>query len=308
MIAGSIGGVVLVILLIAGYCYCFPAGFVKKNRRRAESRPLDEGEQLKNGNGAMPLVNGGSLVVTSASRGSVLLNIGHEGGNDAANESLDMRNRSSGNHNEDLENSNDRESQEKNDEFPQALEPRLRSVGNEEDEISKTLSMSIPDVTRVEPQVGPSVSSHVTPQPQFFTLGRGVTRNNSNSSSASSRHSFHDRAGPSSLSPHLDKQMMNQFLPTSQVQDTGKPNQDAIGTGNGSSGNIYNMYRNLDQINNGEVGSLYRDGSIGGDSLSEGLLCDDRTASPPPPAPSGPSDRQRASPYTPLNRRSLAML
>ena len=93
--------------------------------------------------------------------------------------------------------------------------------------------------------------------------------------------------------------MMNQFLPTSQVQYTGRPNQDAIGI---------IIINNLDQINNGEVGSLYRDGSIGGDSLSEGLLCDDRTASPPPPAPSGPSDRQRASPYTPLNRRSLAML
>ena len=57
--------------------------------------------------------------------------------------------------------------------------------------------------------------------------------------------------------------MMNQFLPTCQVQYTGRPNQDAI---------RIIIINNLDQINNGEVGSLYRDGSIGGDSLSEGLI------------------------------------
>ena len=144
VIAGSIGGVILVSLLIAGYCYCFPAGFVRRRKRKADSRPLDE--ELKNGNGAMPMVNGGSLVVTSASRGSVLLNIGQEGGNGGANESFNMRNQNLGNESDNNDNMNNGEPQEKNDEFPQALEPRLRSIENDdEEEGSKTLSMSIPD-------------------------------------------------------------------------------------------------------------------------------------------------------------------
>lgn len=346
VIAGSVGGVLLVLLLLAGYCYCFPGGAAKRNRQRRQENQgvavVADDEQHKNGNRAVPLVNGGSLVVTSASRGSVLLNVGGgaHGGND--NSSPPLR-RHEGNNAGANGIADGRDSPQLNEEFPRALEPQLRNADADDSQNRRTLSMSIPDVTRVEPHVGSSNMLTELTQPQFFTLGRNATRNNSNSSSPSSRHSFHDRAGPSNSSPLHDSMKELQQMrglgaqalcfgtalgnrqqqpPLSQEQPKqqqhyAKPQQpydprraSQVSGGSNSNGNPFNgaVYRSHDDS---DVGSLYRDGSIGGDSLSESLLCDDRTNSPPPPAPSGPpvgDGTTRSSPYTPLNRRSLAML
>ena len=328
VIAGSVGGVVLVVLLVAGYCFCFPAGLTRrrgKQRRENDNSVADD--QHKNGNGAVPLVNGGSLVVTSASRGSVLLNV--DAPNDHNNASPQIVRQRPGSNIAEGE-GNGRRFQN-NGEYPRALEPNLQNNDPDSSENrQQTLSMSIPDVTRVEPQISSSASSeNKGPTPQFFTLGRHATRTNS-SSSTNSRHSFHDSAGPSNTSsnpsPHrgnitdLQTQCTAQYVAQGgQNSANSQMSQDQRQLIDRRNGNPFQMYRNHDD---GDVSSLYRDGSIGGDSLNEGFLCDDRTASPPPPAPSGPpgqsvtpghsggpgTDQSRTSPYTPLTRRSLAML
>lgn len=344
VIAGSVGGVLLVLLLLVGYCYCFPAGFAKRNRSQRQNVPSPEEEHHKNGgNGQMPLVNGGSLLVTSASRGSVLLNMADEGSNGINNDASPqlLRNSNSGRGRNGNAPPGEVNSPERNEEFPRALEPRLRNADIEDSDNQRPLSMSIPDVTRVEPQVGQSAAPECS-QPQFFTLGRNGARNNSNSSSTSSRHSFHDRSTSSGGTPHHDMHELQnrsggvkptrynnphqlQHLQSQQPHDQAKyhkpppmqsPYDPRRGSGGGGGGNPFvglttgGIYGNTHD--DSDAGSLCRDGSIGGDSFNENLLCDDRSHSPPPPAPSGPpSDpaaQKRSSPYTPLNRRSLAML
>ncbi|XP_047737114.1 uncharacterized protein LOC125178112 [Hyalella azteca] len=335
VIAGSVGGVLLVLLLLVSYCYCFPAGIAKRNTtRRQYGNDLGDENHKNGGNGQRPLVNGGSLLVTSASRGSVLLNMAEEVcRNDGSPSRLREANSGRGHANIIADDVN---SPEGNEEFPRALEPQLRNANAEDSDTQRTLSMSIPDVTRVEPQVGTSVAPDPS-QPQFFTLGRNAARNHSNSSSTSSRHSFHDRSTPSGGANQLDlqdiqqrtggvinrynnstqnhfQQMQGQPL-DQQKYHKPQPMQSPYDPRRGSGGSnpyaaLGNSYRTPHE--DSDAGSLCREGgSIGGDSFNESLLCDDRNHSPPPPAPSGPpvdSTGARTSPYTPLNRRSLAML
>ena len=368
VIAGSLGGVILVVGLIATYCYCFPLarGSNSNDEHRKRNNQGDDNltPHKNDGNGAaIPLVNGGSLVVTSASRGSVLLNVsGDVGGNldggfnNCTSQSSLLRQRQNGGSNN-LSNQNrvlnmhndgvDGVGNGRNEEFPRALEPQLRNSDNSGivDNNRQTLSMSIPDVTRVEPQGGDSLTfqTEAVQQPQFFTLGRMTNRNNHNnsdnsSSSASpvpSRHSFHDKAGTSNLGgivglgesnhqPSFNRFHHQQDLPQhpqhpkvpQQHHSAFNPRRASQHSNNGANpfSGLYRTNSTTDQREDySEGGSLYRDGSLGGDSLNETLLCDDRTASPPPPAPSGPpaeggTGTTRTSPYTPLNRRSLAMI
>lgn len=344
VITGSVGGVVLVVGLIATYCYCFPLarrGISRKDRAVATGRVIagdDKDTHKCDGNGAGPLVNGGSLVVTSASRGSVLLNVSGDTGpkNGAGNEasqSLMLRQRQGDGDGDDHPingiNMNDNSvGGARNEEFPRALEPQFRHTNESaNDNNHRTLSMSIPDVTRVEPQGGGShpVQAETT-QPQFFTLGRLANRSNNATSEASLRHSFHDRAGGScvgavnldarsdiktTLSRYRQQEHAEQQYPSMQQQHFNpRLTNQLSNNGVNPFTALYRTTSSTDQREGSDGGSLYRDGSIGGDSINgEGLLCDDRTASPPPPAPTGSApETTRTSPYAPLNRRSLAMI
>ncbi|MPC86540.1 hypothetical protein E2C01_081371 [Portunus trituberculatus] len=67
VISGCVGGLLLVVFLVATYCFCLPSTLKRRlNRRR---QPPEDPEKA-----ATSMVNGGSVVVKSTSRGSVLVN------------------------------------------------------------------------------------------------------------------------------------------------------------------------------------------------------------------------------------------
>ena len=332
VISGCVGGLLLVVVLLASYCYCFPSTLKNKinARRRNQNDGIDTEEKAENSDN---VVNGGSIVVKSASRGSVLVNSAQDAAcaiqkETSANGTSENNNKNATPEKRRLESTDYNGSQSlalaqgtHGNEVSSGIEARQNEDNEMELSGRKSLSMSIPDVTKVDPRRDSYVENPpppdalpTVPQPQFFTLGRRAPRNNPRNSyfdprsfeianerldMQQQRHSFH---------PGLHHQQF--VLPPRQDMDL----QGAIPAG----GSYYNIFRpqltsatlpppQKTQRRQESDSSLYQEGSVDGDSITDGILCDDRTASPPPPAPSGPEPTHPMA-YSTLKRRSLALL
>ncbi|XP_042882464.1 uncharacterized protein LOC122259639 [Penaeus japonicus] len=270
VISGCVGGLLLVVVLVATYCYCLPATLKRRlNRRR---RPPEDVEKP-----ATSLVNGGSVVVKSTSRGSVLVNPGPEG---PAGRKDDT----------DLVGSPPPQPEDRRESFqrPESQSPPCEALrvehvspltarrgdGDGEEELSGTrgLSLSIPDVTKVERNArGPDDDQVHVPQPQFYTLGRHTR--------AVQRSPLRDPSGHMYGSMDLSySQRPARYSPVGASQYYGNVRPRTLHS------------------------DSYSDDADTG-SFSEQLLCDDRGASPPPPAPA-----DNALAYSDLHRRSVALL
>ncbi|CAL4078066.1 unnamed protein product, partial [Meganyctiphanes norvegica] len=159
VISGCLIGVALIAILVFGYCYFFPVALIKKFNKRTSS--LDDLSQNK----GSVLINGRSPSRMSDSRGSV------HGSPDVAkievipltacttqNEAMyDQRTKESGN-NTNL--------------------TGLNHNKNNDNSMKSTLSMSIPDVTKVQVPVM-SNEEPITPEmnQKFYTLGHNSSTN-----------------------------------------------------------------------------------------------------------------------------------
>ena len=345
VISGCVGGLLLVIVLLATYCYCFPSALKSRlnTRRRNQNNVADiedKGENSEN------VINGGSIVVKSASRGSILVNTGQEAAcalqNDtcgaAMANSVESNNKNCTPEKRRLESAEYKEVQNS----PQnRLSKDLSGVEarqNEDNEMElnsrKSLSMSIPDVTKVDPRRDsfienppPQNTLPPVPQPQFFTLGRRQLARNA------PRNSYFDPRAFEIASERADLQQhqRHSFHPGLHHQQFVLPHRQSqhevdLQGGLPTAGSYYNIFRPQQAASSSAVASvtppppqkpqrrqesessLYQEGSVDGDSITDGLLCDDRTASPPPPAPSGPEPQNPIMAYSSLKRRSLALL
>lgn len=183
VIAGCVGGLLLVVVLVATYCYCLPSTLKRRLNRRHQS-PEDSEKA------ATSLVNGGSVVVKSASRGSVLVNAEAD---TPSQDATDLTGTPPVEGRGGAINMPSLQPQPPPCEVMQVSvsPPTRRNGGDSTDEATsrRGLSMSIPDVTKVEHStgsngvsgVGSGISSREAderpslpsvPAPQFYTLGR----------------------------------------------------------------------------------------------------------------------------------------
>lgn len=261
VISGCVGGLLLVVLLVATYCYCLPSALKRRiNRRRQRQEDPEKA--------ATSMVNGGSIVVKSASRGSVLVNQDPE---QNRHDTTDLSRSPP----------EDRKADSVSPEpacqvqMPPPMPP-CQQEQNEEQQTRRALSMSIPDVTRVEataheaeaPPSLPSVSA-----PQFFTLGRHTRGAQRSPLRGPNGHIY----GSSDLSQY--------------------PQQHHHRYSTGTAPPYFSVVRPPHKSASQET---YSDDE---NHFSDQLLCDDRGASPPPPAP---ADHTHA--YSSLHRHSAALL
>ncbi|KAK7081849.1 hypothetical protein SK128_018445 [Halocaridina rubra] len=266
VISGCVGGILLVVILLGVYCYCYPASFKRRfNRRRSTSDDVEKTPPTS-------LVNGGSAAVKATSKPSGAIN---------RNPDLPIQ------ENHDTppaiprENHNPCPEPEPQqslpdtfgvDHIPKPNTSNTRRDEREEMAPSRSLSMSIPDVTRVESSTKELDRLNNVPAPQFFTLGRhNRTQNHRNPLRPSDPKMY----SANDLS-YLERPF--RFDPGSVPQ-------------------YYNIIRSRHI-----PPDTYSDGSDDA-GVSEQLLCDDRAASPPPPAP---ADHDHA--YRSLHRHSLSFM
>lgn len=316
VISGCLGGVLLVLVLVAAYCYCVPVAFKRrfKLRRREPKVNAKDAEKAENGS-ERNLINGGSAIKNSSSKKSTFAGNGSEperkdrltttsfdgspGGVGPSHGGLrESQDRNEGGSQETLQLSmeinNSHVDSSANGAFAEGSFETSDSLNNG----PRGLSMSIPDVTRVDPQrsmSSPNNAPHIAPQPQFFTLGR---RPNNHSQVSSSRNSYFDMAHQELL----QQQPLHQSMFGPPKEDTNNLRlkmsgaSQQIGPVGPFMGGVafrpttptqqHHQQQHRRQSMHESDSSLY--GSQEGDSVMDILLCDDRTASPPPPAPSGP--------------------
>nr|XP_053635612.1 uncharacterized protein LOC128690882 [Cherax quadricarinatus] len=269
VISGCVGGLLLVVILVATYCYCLPSTLKRRlNRRRQQPEDPEKA--------AASLVNGGSVVVRSSSRGSILLNQDPESSRQDATDLADTP-------------SEERRATCKSPELqPPACEimhveqvspSPLRREGDGEEVMGRRgLSMSIPDVTKVERcsrEAEEPPSMPTVPTPQFYTLGRHTRATNRSPLRGPNGHIY----GSSDLSYQQEQQQHPVRYST-----VGAPQ-------------YYSVVRPHPVPVSQEP---YSDDDA---QYSDQLLCDDRGASPPPPAPA-----DHAHAYSDLHRHSAALL
>ncbi|XP_068219573.1 calcium-activated chloride channel regulator 2-like [Palaemon carinicauda] len=264
VISGCIGGLILVVLLVVVYWYCLASPLKRRlNRRR---QPHNDSEKA-----ATSLVNGGSVVVKSTSRGSVLINPGPESANQEASNgqsNTPHRERREISRSPDLQNPS---CDALHGEQPSSSPNSRRDGDGEEDSTCRGLSMSIPDVTKVDCGSRDAEISSV-PTPQFFTLGR------------------HSKSSPNKRSPL--KTAKPDLYGSAEINYAQSPvRYEPVGAPQ------YYPVRPRQT-----APDSYSDGPDDS-SLSEQLLCDDRASSPPPPAPA-----DHAHSYSSMQRHSIALL
>ncbi|KAK7067697.1 hypothetical protein SK128_013368 [Halocaridina rubra] len=269
LISGSIGGLLVVVLLISLYCYCSPTKFRRRFNRHNSSRNDPE-------KAGTSLVNGGSVVIKSASRGSVLVNPSPEVGHRAdVNSSQEAPRTVSSASNADLSVNGDPPHRQEPDPTHQRVSGDGEECGDRREGVSS--SMSIPDVTKVEYKPSRDTDLPSVTAPQFFTLGR-------------SKATSSNRSPLRAVKPDL--------FQTSEISYAQQPpvRCEPIGAPQYPSPPLFNTVRARqtppDSSSDGPDDS----------SLSEQLLCDDRASSPPPPAPADTSHS-----YSSLHRHSVAL-
>lgn len=249
VISGCVGGLLLVVFLVATYCFCLPSSLKRRlNRRR---QPPEDAEKA-----ATSMVNGGSVVVKSTSRGSVLVNPdpepSHKDTTDLTGTPPEKRN---------LPNRSPEpqllcESMRIEQVSPSS--PSRQNGDGEDLQTLRGLSMSIPDVTKVERTsrlVDDKPSLPQVPAPQFYTLGRHTRSTNRSPLRGPNGHIY----DPSELNPYEQQQQHVRYsVGAPQYFGVVRPHQKSASQ------------------------ETYSDDDT---HFSDQLLCDDRGASPPPPAP-----------------------
>ncbi|XP_071532883.1 calcium-activated chloride channel regulator 1-like isoform X2 [Panulirus ornatus] len=275
VISGCVGGLLLVVVLVATYCYCLPSTLKRRlNRRR---QPPEDPEKA-----ATSLVNGGSVVVRSSSRGSVLLNPDPE---TSRQDTTELNGSPPEERRATVENPESQSPPCEAMHVEQVTPSLPRRDGDGEEMIGRRgLSMSIPDVTKVErssreAEERPSMPS--VPTPQFYTLGRHTRAANRSPLRGPNGHIY----GSSDLSyQQQQQQQQQQQHPVRYGSVGGAPQYFSV---------VRPHHMPMSQEPYSDDDAHY----------SDQLLCDDRGASPPPPAPADPTHT-----YSDLHRHSAAAL
>lgn len=249
VISGCVGGLLLVVFLVASYCFCLPSD-IKRRLNRHRQKAEDEEKA------AASVVNGGSVVVKSSSRGSALVNQdsepSHKDITDLTGSQPEKRNLPS-----------------------RSVEPQRFSESVRIEEVSTScparqngygeilqgvrgLSMSIPDVTKVEQtfrMVDDKPSLPIVPAPQFYTLGRHTRATNRSTLRGPNGHIYNT----SEVTLYEQQQQHVRYsVGTPQYFGVVRPQQKSASQDTNSDDDAH---------------------------ISDQILCDDRGISPPPPAP-----------------------
>ncbi|XP_066980825.1 calcium-activated chloride channel regulator 1-like isoform X2 [Macrobrachium rosenbergii] len=288
VISGCVGGLFLVVIIVGTYCYCISSPFKRRlNRRRSPPHDVEKTPPTS-------LVNGGSVAVKTTPKA---------GG--AGNHDPEMPVPPPSSHlHQEIHDAPQQQQQQQQQQVPpmdnglnicqeqevlqaslpesfgvdpiNVLPPSMRREEKEQPEGLRALSMSIPDVTRVEGNLKEIDRMTNVPAPQFFTLGRHHSRTSSN---------HHQRGPLRAADPKMYSANDLSYLERPFRYDPGSVTQ------------YYNIIRSRHV-----APDTYSDGSDDAGIVDQ-LLCDDRASTPPPPAP---ADHSHA--YRNFHRHSLGFM
>lgn len=266
VISGCVGGLLLVVFLVAAYCFCLPSTLKRRlNRRR---QPPEDPEKA-----ATSMVNGGSVVVKSTSRGSVLINQDPES---SYRNTTDLNGTPPENRNIPTRTSEPQAVHRESVRMESGRPPSRQNGDNEDLQGIKGFSMSIPDVTKVERTSRLVDDKHSLPQvaaSQFYTLGRHTHSTNRSPQRGPNGHVY----DPSEMSLYEHQQQQARYsVDAPQYFSIVRPHQKSASQ------------------------EIYSDDDS---NFLDQLLCDDRGTSPPPPAPAN-----HVHTYTNMHRHSVALL
>lgn len=283
------------------YCYCVPSAFKRRFKIRRRDSKTKENDAKQRNNPERNLTNGGSIIIKASSRKSIFTTNTIEEdrkddrfGNPTVfdthendrKSNIELRNDPEGGSQETL-----RVAIDTNFQYQQReICPDGQAVNDLINSGKKSFSMSIPDVTKVESSRLDFYNKKnvTTLQPHFFTLGRRNTYLSSQSSSVFETCQLEFQEG----------QQLQSFYNTEDHLKTFKKSGGClthfatVGPQKGSfrpSTPGHHYKQSLDESDT----SIYE--SQKGDSVTDIFLCDDRTSSPPPPAPSGPEANTNGS-------------
>ncbi|XP_063867475.1 calcium-activated chloride channel regulator 2-like [Scylla paramamosain] len=268
VISGCVGGLLLVVFLVATYCFCLPSTLKRRlNRRR---QPPEDPEKA-----ATSMVNGGSVVVKSTSRGSVLVNPDPE---PSHRDTTDLTGTPPENRNLPSRTPEPQPAlceSVRMEQGPPSSPSRQNGDGEDLQGI-RGLSMSIPDVTKVERNshlMDDKPSLPHVPAPQFYTLGRHTRSANRSPLRGPNGHVYEQ----TEMSPYEQQQQQIRYsVGAPQYFSVVRPHQKSASQ------------------------ETYSDDDT---HFSDQLLCDDRGTSPPPPAPA-----DHTHTYSNMHRHSAALL
>ncbi|XP_068219578.1 calcium-activated chloride channel regulator 1-like isoform X2 [Palaemon carinicauda] len=256
VISGCVGGLFLVVIIIGTYCYCISSPFKRRlNRRRSPPHDIEKTPPAS-------LVNGGSAAAKPTPKASGAISHEAELPSQEVHDTPQPVPLMDNGHNMCQEQEAQASLPETFGVDPIVLPPSMRPEEKEEPEGMRALSMSIPDVTRVEGNLKEIDRMTNVPAPQFFTLGRH------------SRTANH-RGPLRATDPKMYSANDLSYLERPFRYDPGSVTQ------------YYNIIRSRHI-----APDTYSDGSDDAGIVDQ-LLCDDRASTPPPPAPADHSHAYR---------------